>query len=119
MSKRILIAEDQMITREALSKFAKARGYHVETVTNGVDLLDMVVNQEFDVVITDLIMPDLNGASATEIMRLQENNVPVIALTGLSAKDVGTVRQKFSRVFHKPVDTKELFDYVERVLEAR
>ena len=116
LPKRILIAEDQMVTREALTKLATMRGYDVVSVTNGVDLLAMAANKKFDLVITDLIMPDLNGASATEIMKLQGNTTPVIALTGLSPQDIRLVENKFTMIFHKPINYDELFEYVESLL---
>src|SRR6185369_15572479 len=114
--KRILIAEDQMATREALINLFTKRGYEVETVTNGVYLLNIATGKKFDVVITDLLMPDLDGASATEIMKIQETATPVIALTGLSQEDIGLVQDKFTRIFHKPINLADLFDYVESLL---
>ena len=116
MSKRILIAEDQMASREALTLLATRRGYEVVAVTNGADLLRIAEDQKFDVVITDLIMPDLNGAAATEIMKLQGNTTPVIALTGLSHHDVHLVQTKFTKIFHKPFNVDKLFEYIESLL---
>src|ERR1035437_10066694 len=109
MSKRILIAEDQMVTREGLTKLATMRGYDVVAVTNGADLLTIVAKEKFDLIVTDLIMPDLNGAAATEIMKLQGNTTPVIALTGLSHQDIGLVKDKFIKVFYKPINVDKLF----------
>ena len=118
MPKRILIAEDQIATREALIILAKRRGYDVVAVSNGVDLLSIVDKERFDLVITDLMMPDLNGASATEIMKLQGNTTPVIAMTGLSSQEIHLVKDKFTRIYHKPVnDFNELFEYIESLLE--
>jgi CheY-like chemotaxis protein len=116
MPKRILIAEDQISTREALTKLAIMRGYEVVAVTNGVELLAIAENQRFDLVITDLVMPDLNGASATEIMKLQGNTTPVIALTGLSHHDVRNVETSFTKIFHKPIKVDKLFEYIESLL---
>jgi len=114
--KRILIAEDQMATRGALIKLFTKGGYDVEAVTNGVDLLNIATGKKFDVVITDLNMPDLDGASATEIIKLLGNTTPVIALTGLSQEDIGLVQDKFTRIFHKPINFTELFNYLESLL---
>lgn len=116
MPKRILIAEDQISTREALTKLATMRGYDVVAVTNGVDLLAIAADQRFDLVITDLVMPNLNGASATEIMKLQGSTTPVIALTGLSPHDVRLVQTKFTKIFYKPVNGDKLFEYIESLL---
>jgi len=117
MRKRILIADDQVATREGLTRFAKIKGYDVVSVTNGADLLTVVKDGNFDVVITDLIMPDLNGVSAAEIMKLHGSKIPVIALTGLPKQDVGHYQDTFTRIFHKPVNASELFGYVGSLLE--
>ncbi|GFO55883.1 hypothetical protein GMSM_28900 [Geomonas sp. Red276] len=116
MTKRILIADDQIATREALSKFATNQGYEVVAVSNGSELLAHVEDEEFDVVITDLVMPDLNGVSAAELMKLHGTSVPVIALTGLPPQDVNPYQDKFTRIYHKPVNASELMKYVGTLL---
>jgi DNA-binding response OmpR family regulator len=116
MPKRILIAEDELVTRETLANLATMQGYDVIAVTNGVDLLTVTANERFDVVITDLMMADLDGASAAEIMKLQGNTTPVIALTGLSRHDTRLVQDKFTMIYHKPINIRELFEYVEALL---
>lgn len=119
MQKRILIAEDDKATRELLTTFAKKHGYDVKAVTNGVDLLTAVTFESFDVVITDLLMADLNGASAAKILRMQGNTTPVIALTGVSPEDTILVKDNFTKVFHKPVDNKELFAYIDSIVQKK
>lgn len=116
MPKRILIAEDDQVTRELLEQFARKRNIETVTVTNGVDLLEVAGKEKFDLVITDLLMPDLNGASAIEILKLQETSTPFIALTGLSDRELDLIRDKFTKIFFKPVDMVELFNYIESVV---
>ncbi|MBK5274937.1 MAG: response regulator [Desulfuromonadales bacterium] len=118
MPKRILIAEDEPTTREILTSLAKSQGYDVIAVTNGVDLLSVAAHEHFDVVITDLMMADLDGASATEIMKMQGNTTPVIALTGVSTDDLHLIRDKFTRIFQKPVNISELFEYVDSLIRG-
>lgn len=117
MQKRILIAEDEQSAREALTNIAATFGYDVTAVTNGVDLLTAVVDEKFDVVITDLMMPDLDGTSAAKIMKMLGNTTPVIAITGVSTDDIDSFRDSFTRVFHKPIKVSEIFEYVELLLE--
>jgi len=117
MIKRILIADDQLATREALTKHAARLGYEVVAVANGVELLTIASEERFDAVITDLIMPDLNGVAATEIMKLQGHTTPVIALTGLSPQDIGLFEDKFTKVYHKPIEIKELFEHLDSLLK--
>lgn len=116
MRKRILIAEDEETARETLANIARMRGYDVITVANGVDLLAIAAKERFDIVITDLMMKDLDGASAAKIMKMQGNITPVIALTGVSADDVQIVQDSFTRIFSKPVDISRLFQYVETLI---
>ena len=71
MPKLILIAEDDEAARETLANLATTQGYVVTTVTNGVDLLSIAAKERFDVFITDLMMKDLDGAAAAEIMKMQ------------------------------------------------
>jgi DNA-binding response OmpR family regulator len=116
MAKRILIAEDDPASRELIFVYARNQGYEVVAINDGVELLTVSTNERFDLIITDLLMPNLNGVSATEIMKMQGNTVPVIALTALFPEHTHLVQDKFIRIFHKPCDYKELFEYVESLI---
>ena len=116
MTKRILIAEDDPITSELMTTLATSRGYDVTAVIDGVDLLEVAASEKFDVIITDLKMPNLNGASAVEIMKLQGSTIPVIVLTAVEQSGMDLVRDKFARIFHKPCNVRELFDYVDSLI---
>jgi CheY-like chemotaxis protein len=112
MAKRILIAEDDLMSSEMLATFARDKGYEVVAVFDGVELLTTLAEQQFDVIITDLMMATLDGAAATEIMRMQEITTPAIALTALSAEEIELVKDKFVKVYQKPCDFSALFEYV-------
>jgi len=116
MPKRILIAEDDPAHRELITIYAKNQGYDVVVVTDGVDLLTTFANERFDLIITDLKMANLNGASATEIIKIQDNQVPIIALTAYSPNEINLVQYTFTKIYHKPCDYKELFEYVESLI---
>jgi DNA-binding response OmpR family regulator len=116
MPKRILIAEDDTHIRELLTMQAEMRGYEVTAVVDGLEYLVAVSKTDFDLIITDIMMPDLNGASATEIMKLQGCTVPVIALTALDVEAIRLIESKFEKVLHKPLDLRELFECVEVLL---
>ena len=116
MPKRILIAEDDPGHREIITTLAKRKGYDVVVVTDGIDLLTTSANERFDLIITDLKMANLNGASATEIMKMQGNTVPVIALTALSPAAIHLVQDKFTKIYHKPCNYEALFEYVESLI---
>ena len=116
MAKRILIAEDDPASRELIFVHARNQGYEVVAINDGVELLTVSANERFDLIITDLMMPNLNGVSATEIMNMLGNKTPVIALTALSPDDTHLFQDKFTKIFHKPCDYRELFEYVESLI---
>jgi CheY-like chemotaxis protein len=116
MPKRILIAEDNQGSRELITIHARSHGYEVVAVTDGVDLLTASAKEQFDLIITDLKMDNLDGASATEIIKMQSNTVPIIALTAISLKEMHLVEDKFTKIFHKPTNYKDLFEYVESLI---
>ena len=117
MPKRMLIAEDQLATREALVKCAEKKGYDVVAVANGIRLVATASEENFDVVITDLIMPDLNGVASIDVLKSKGNTTPIIALTGLSPQDTDLYQNKFTKIFHKPINVNEVFQYVDTLLE--
>ena len=116
MAKRILIAEDNPAHSEIIFMFAKRKGYEVVVIDDGVELLTLFKNERFDLIITDLMMPNLNGVSATDIMNMLGNTIPVIALTALSQKDTLLYQDNFTKIFHKPCNYTELFEYVESLI---
>jgi two-component system response regulator MprA len=116
MAKKILIAEDNLTSREMLVAFAEMQGYEVVAVNDGIDLLTIAADKKFDAIITDLMMTHLDGAAATEIMKMQGNRTPVIALTALAPQDLLLVQDKFSRIYHKPCNFSELFEYIESLI---
>lgn len=116
MAKRILIAEDNPEDSEIIFTFAKRQGYEVVVIDDGVELLTISANERFDLVITDLMMPNLNGVSATDIMNMTGNTIPVIALTALSPEETQRYQDKFTKIFHKPCNYSELFEYVESLI---
>ena len=112
MQKRILIAEDDVPYREALTKIAENEGYKVIAVGNGHDMLTVVNETDVDVVVTDIKMPYLSGTSAVEIMQSKGDKTPIIAITGLTNYNVSQISDRFLRVYYKPIDMTELFVYI-------
>ena len=80
----ILVVDDEPMIRDGLKVALEMEGHRAFTACDGNEAIRMVNEYKPQLVITDIIMPDFTGALATEIMRLQGNNVPVIAMTGLT-----------------------------------
>jgi len=116
---RILIAEDEEHIRSTLAINLELEGYEVELAENGVIALQMVENQHFDLVLLDIMMPELDGISLLKKIRLQHKYIPVIIL---SAKDTSQDRilgLKFGADDYliKPFNLEELMLRIENILK--
>lgn len=86
MGFRILIVEDEPRLREVLCDYFIDKGDIPVEADNGIQALELAQEQEFDAVLLDIMIPELNGFSVCRALR-QENNVPIIFLTALSDED--------------------------------
>jgi CheY-like chemotaxis protein len=82
----ILIVDDNPDAGEGLAKVLQNAGHHVTTAANGRLALTHVLNQTPDVVLLDLMMPDMDGPSFLEVVRLylRLQSLPVVVLTALA-----------------------------------
>lgn len=81
---RVLIVEDAFDATEALASFLRKAGHAVNQAGNGKEALAEVITHPPDVVLLDLLMPDLDGPSFLEIVRsyLRMYSLPVVVMTG-------------------------------------
>ncbi|MBK9335901.1 MAG: response regulator transcription factor [Lewinellaceae bacterium] len=82
---RILLVEDEPTIREGLQINLELEGYEVVPTGNGKKALELVAGQHFDLLLLDVMLPDVDGFSIAEQVRLTNNEVPILMLT---AKDM-------------------------------
>jgi CheY-like chemotaxis protein len=97
--RRILLAEDNRTTRDIVSRFLEFLGFEVALAANGIEALAVFIERSFDLVLTDLQMPAMDGLSLASHIKERSPGTPVILITG---SDRETVRKKVKRV---PVDS--------------
>lgn len=85
----ILLVEDEENLHETLKLNLEMEGYAVTSAFNGSEAMKAVENEYFDLVIMDIMLPEMDGISVTENIRLNNNDVPVLIL---SAKNTGQDR---------------------------
>jgi PAS domain S-box-containing protein len=81
---RLLLAEDNLINQEVALAMLAGAGYRVDTVPNGAAAVEAVASQDYDAILMDCHMPELNGYEATAAIRAQEGpgrHTPIIAMT--------------------------------------
>ena len=77
---RILVVDDELRVRDLIKKYAKFEGYEISEASNGLQALELCRDQNFDIVIMDVMMPELDGFSACKEIR-KFSNVPIIILS--------------------------------------
>ncbi|PES71944.1 DNA-binding response regulator [Bacillus cereus] len=82
MSYRILVIEDDQNIQEVIQQVLFAQQYNVEVASNGLEGIKQFNKQSFDLIVLDVMMPNLNGYEVARIIR-NESNVPIIMLTAL------------------------------------
>ncbi len=83
---KILIVDDETKIREVVSEYAKASGYECDQACNGRDAVEMVSRNNYDCVILDIMMPELDGFSACKKIKAIKD-VPVIMLSARTEED--------------------------------
>ena len=80
--KRILIIDDEQIVLEVLRKILELEGYEVVTAANGDEGLELFSQKPFDLVITDMVMPEKDGLQTILDLRKEDPDLAVIAMSG-------------------------------------
>ncbi len=84
---KVLLIEDEKKIADSISKGLKELSYHVETAYDGKIGLRLFENSTFNIVITDINLPGLNGYDLCKIFRARNQHIPIIMLTALNATD--------------------------------
>ena len=116
---RILLVEDDDQLRTMLKLLLTSSGYEVWEAANGTRVSDMHQQQSFDLVITDLVMPEREGLGVIMELRRRDQNVPIIAMSG-KGQDYLKIAQKLGAqvTLSKPFGDQEFLEAVRLVLET-
>jgi DNA-binding NtrC family response regulator len=121
MAYRVLLAEDNEMEQSALRDIFTSEGFVVDSVSNGLFALDKVKDNDYHLIVTDLVMPVSDGIQFLYSLSSLDRDIPVIVITGhdnienmLSAYQMGALD-----VVYKPYDVNKLIDLCRKVLENR
>lgn len=121
---RILVVEDEESLRDVMQKLLTRGGYDVECAGNGREALVKIRARVPDLVITDLIMPDMEGLETIGILRKEFPSLPIVATSGggrCGPQDYLLLAAKFgaAKVLPKPFTQEQLMGVVAEVFQAR
>ncbi len=119
---RVLLAEDNAVNQLLALRLLEKRGYIVSVAADGRKALAALEKEDFDVVLMDIQMPEVDGFEATAAIRERERStgrrIPIIAMTAhaLKGDEERCLLAGMDAYISKPIRTNELFATIERVL---
>lgn len=81
-TKKLLVIDDDASMLEVLQQRLETEGYDVETAQNGVQALQLIRSCAYDLVITDIVMPDMDGIELIRALREEDPDAKIIAISG-------------------------------------
>jgi len=115
---RILICDDEERIRNSLGGLLRDHDYEVVTASNSTECLKVMAAQHFDLVILDIIMPDMDGIEVLARIKEVHKDTEVIMITGYADKDkaIATFRLDAYDFLEKPFESKEILNTVAHCL---
>lgn len=121
MSSSILIVDDEYGLADMLGALLGMRGYHVRIAINGEAGLELALAQPFTLILTDVMMPHMDGIEMIRNIRAtpERANTPIIVMTAMPSGITPEERALAQGVLTKPFGHQELFAMVADVLRTR
>jgi len=115
----ILVVDDEENLHEALRLNLEMEGYEVTSAYDGNEALQKINNEYFDLIIMDIMMPEVDGISVTESIRVNNNDVPILMLSARSssADRVLGLKKGADDYLAKPFNLEELLLRVSKLIE--
>jgi len=117
-SAKILVAEDNPINQMLISKILSHANYQFEIVNNGLLATQVMEKNKFDLILMDIQMPVMDGLMATKIIKENNPELPIIAITANTDEDdiISYQKMNFYSVVPKPFKKEDLESVILRAL---
>jgi two-component system cell cycle response regulator CpdR len=117
---RILLAEDEDAMRAHLARALENAGYEVKAVDRGTEALPLLEQYHFDLLLSDIVMPEMDGIELAQRCAEISPNTRVMFITGFAAVSLKASREApRAKVLSKPFHLKDLVLEVERMFEEQ
>lgn len=109
----ILVVEDDYYVREVTCRILKLTGYRVRAVENGQKALEELEREQFELVVTDLMMPVMDGIEFVRILRcIKKKLIPVIVMSGSTQDHLQSLAYPNLKALPKPYEMDDLITAV-------
>ena len=117
MKKTIFIIEDDNHVLSMMKSYFEYLGYNIISASNGLDGLKMLKSENYDLVITDIVMPYVSGLGIISLIKEESSDFPVIAITAYGKNPEKLAAEKEADVvLRKPFEMGKLKDHVVKLL---
>jgi CheY-like chemotaxis protein len=114
----ILLVEDEERAREVFARILRKAGYAVVEAGDGLEALSLLERMRCDLVISDILMPNLNGYALVARIRAKWPDLPIVLTSGYLSQDGGkTIMDGSVEFIPKPIDSEVLIATVRRLTE--
>ena len=121
-NKKVLIVDDSKINLKVAETLMKPYNFNIDTAINGLEAIEKVNNQKYDLIFMDIMMPKMNGVETLYKLREHEDfTTPVIALTAdaIEGTDEKYLNMGFNSYLSKPIDRKLLNKVINKYLGCK
>ena len=121
MTEKVLIVDDDKAFLQILAERMQNRGMEVTTAESAAVALQLLEKESYDAVLLDLMMPEMGGIEALQIMRRKQPEIQVIFLTGHPSVSKGVEAMKLGAMdfIPKPIDMAELTEKIKHAKVSR
>jgi len=113
-NKRILVADDDILVRKLLDTFLTFCGYNVECVSTGKEAVTLIETDSYDVLITDYMMPEMNGIELIKKVRDIKKSLAIIGMSA-SEEEKGFLAAGANLFIAKPFSPYALKNTIEKI----
>ena len=110
----VLVVDDNEDLLETFAMILKRRGFSVQTADNGVSAVDRFKEQSFDVILMDIVMPEMNGVEAFKKIKEIQPGASIILMTAYSEEElIQTAKDEGAhQIIHKPIRIDQLIELI-------
>src|SRR2546428_1624855 len=121
MSAQLLVIDDDAVTRELLTEVLQSEGYRVAACDSGPRALERAASERFDLAVTDVRMPEMDGIAVTRALKARDPSIQVIVMTAFGSVEtaVEAIRHGAFDYVSKPMNLDEIKSTVRRALDER
>ncbi len=116
--KTILLIEDDEVLQEILEDFLQESGYLVLKASDGLEGIEIIGKETFDLIIVDIVLPYVSGIGVIKMAKARRPKIPIICITGYGYSPEKLAEEEHAdKIFRKPFEFSELAKVIKTLLK--